>query len=108
MMIGTLRKSADFGEMTLRFAVYNGMPAVVVAFDGAVDADAAAQADALKNQHPDWAAGNNIPRPNEPGAIFADRVAYENWQRQYDAARDGAKYLDDLKADLSRGLDTYQ
>lgn len=37
MMIGTLRKSADYGEMTLRFAVVNGMPAVVVAFDGAVD-----------------------------------------------------------------------
>ncbi|CAJ1496158.1 alpha/beta hydrolase [[Mycobacterium] holstebronense] len=59
---------------------------------------AAAQADALRNQHSDWAAGNNIPHPNEPGAIFDDRVAYENWQRQYDAARDGSKYLDDLKA----------
>lgn len=59
---------------------------------------AAAQAEALKNQHPDWAAGNDIPRPNEPGAIFDDRVAYENWQRQYDAARDGAKYLPDLQA----------
>ncbi|OBI06397.1 hypothetical protein A5715_20535 [Mycolicibacter heraklionensis] len=59
---------------------------------------AAAQAEVLKNQHPDWAAGNDIPRPNEPGAIFDDRVAYENWQRQYDAARDGAKYLPDLQA----------
>jgi len=59
---------------------------------------AAAQADALKNQHPDWAAGENIPHPNEPGAIFADRQAYEAWQRQYDAARDGAKYLPDLQA----------
>ncbi|GFG87444.1 MULTISPECIES: alpha/beta hydrolase [Mycobacteriaceae] len=59
---------------------------------------AATQADALQNEHPDWAAGNNIPRPNEPGAIFADRVAYENWQRRYDAARDGAKYLPDLQA----------
>uniref|UniRef100_UPI003B3A1D35 alpha/beta hydrolase n=1 Tax=Mycolicibacter arupensis TaxID=342002 RepID=UPI003B3A1D35 len=38
------------------------------------------------------------PRPNEPGAIFDERVAYENWQRQFDAARDGAKYLPDLQA----------
>lgn len=59
---------------------------------------AAAQAEVLKNQHPDWAAGNDIPRPNEPGAIFDDRVAYENWQRQYSAARDGARYLPDLQA----------
>ncbi|MEB3032994.1 putative alpha/beta hydrolase [[Mycobacterium] nativiensis] len=59
---------------------------------------AATQADALRNQHPDWAVGENIPRPNKPGAIFDDRVAYENWQRQYDAAREGAKYLSDLRA----------
>lgn len=59
---------------------------------------AAAQADALRTQHPDWAAGKNIPHPNEPGAIFDDRLAYEAWQRQYDAARDGAKYLPDLQA----------
>jgi hypothetical protein len=59
---------------------------------------AAAQADALKNQHPDWAAGKNIPHPNEPGAIFADRQAYEAWQRLYDAAQSGAKYLPDLQA----------
>lgn len=59
---------------------------------------AAAQADALKNQHPDWAAGKNIPHPNEPGAIFDDRLAYEAWQRQYDAAQNGAKYLPDLQA----------
>lgn len=59
---------------------------------------AAAQADALRAQHPDWAAGKNIPHPNEPGAIFDDRLAYEAWQRQYDAARDGAKYLPDLQA----------
>ncbi|CAM3944199.1 RNA polymerase sigma-70 factor [Tsukamurella ocularis] len=37
MMIGTLRKSADLGEMGLRFGVFNGMPAMVVSFDGAVD-----------------------------------------------------------------------
>ena len=59
---------------------------------------AAAQADALRGAHPDWAAGEGIPRPNTPGAVFADRVAYETWQRQYDAARDGAKYLPDLQA----------
>jgi hypothetical protein len=59
---------------------------------------AAAQADALRAHHPDWAAGKNIPHPNEPGAIFDDRLAYEAWQRQFDAARDGAKYLPDLQA----------
>jgi hypothetical protein len=59
---------------------------------------AAAHAEELRHQHPDWAAGTNIPRPNEPGAIFDERVAYENWQRQFDAARDGAKYLPDLLA----------
>jgi hypothetical protein len=59
---------------------------------------AAGQADALRAQHPDWAAGKNIPSPNEPGAIFDDRVAYENWKRQYDAALNGAKNLPDLQA----------
>jgi hypothetical protein len=59
---------------------------------------AAAQADALKAQHPDWAEGNNIPPPNEPGAIFDDRLTYEAWQRQYDTARNAAKNLPDLQA----------
>jgi hypothetical protein len=59
---------------------------------------AQAQADALKNQHPDWANGQNIPRPNTPGAIFDDRLKYEAWQRQYDSARGGAKNLPDLQA----------
>ncbi|SRX92176.1 alpha/beta hydrolase [Mycobacterium shimoidei] len=58
----------------------------------------AAQADALRAQHPDWAQGKNIPHPNEPGAIFDDRLAYEAWQRQYDAALNGSKYLPDLLA----------
>ncbi len=49
-------------------------------------------------QHPDWANGQNIPRPNTPGAIFDDRLKYEAWQRQYDAARGGAKNLPDLQA----------
>ncbi|VBA45020.1 hypothetical protein LAUMK13_05319 [Mycobacterium innocens] len=57
-----------------------------------------AQADALRAQHPDWAAGKNIPHPNTPGAIFDDRLAYEAWQRQYDTARNQAKYLPDLQA----------
>ncbi|VBA62284.1 alpha/beta hydrolase [Mycobacterium attenuatum] len=59
---------------------------------------AAAQADALRAQHPDWAAGKNIPHPNRPGAIFDDRLSYEAWHRQYDAARNQAKYLPDLEA----------
>ncbi|KAA8961790.1 MAG: hypothetical protein F6Q13_12410 [Mycobacterium sp.] len=59
---------------------------------------AAAQADALQAQHPDWAQGKNIPHPNEPGAIFDDRLAYEAWQRHYDAARNAAKNLPDLQA----------
>ena len=59
---------------------------------------AQAQADALKNQHVDWANGQNIPPPNKPGAIFDDRLKYEAWQRQYDAAMNGAKYLPDLQA----------
>ncbi|BBZ71691.1 alpha/beta hydrolase [Mycobacterium paraseoulense] len=85
---------------------HNGMPAVDRDHYNRLDlADelgraqaAAAQADALKAQHPDWAEGKNIPAPNEPGAIFDDRLAYEAWQRRYDAARDGAKYLPDLQA----------
>ena len=56
------------------------------------------QAEALRNQHADWAAGNNIPEPNHPGAILDDRLAYEAWQRQYDTAQAGAKYLPDLQA----------
>ena len=59
---------------------------------------AAARADALRAQHPDWAQGQNIPAPNEPGAIFDDRLDYEAWQRQYDSAREGSKYLPDLQA----------
>lgn len=59
---------------------------------------AAAQADALRAQHPDWAAGDNIPEPNKPGAIFDDRLRYEAWQRQYEGALNGSKYLPDLQA----------
>jgi alpha/beta hydrolase family protein len=62
-----------------------------------------ARADALKAQHPDWAQGHNIPSPNEPGAIFDDRLAYEVWQHQYDAAREESKYLPDLQA-VSRSV----
>lgn len=85
---------------------HNGMPAVdrdhynrltLAAELGSAQA-AGAQADALEAQHPDWVQGNNIPPPNEPGAIFDDRVAYEAWQRHYDAARNEARYLPDLQA----------
>src|SRR5262245_24316388 len=47
---------------------------------------AQAEADALKNQHPDWANGRNVSLPNKPGAIFDDRLKYEAWQRQYNDA----------------------
>lgn len=32
-----------------------------------------------------------------PGAIFDDRLKYEAWQREYDTARNAAKYLPDLR-----------
>lgn len=35
--IGLVRLAAAMGEMDLRFEIYNGMPAVVVSFDGATD-----------------------------------------------------------------------
>lgn len=60
--------------------------------------DAQAQVDALRNAHPDWANGQNIPPESKPGAFFADRPKYEAWQRQYDAARAGTKNLSDLQA----------
>ncbi|WP_174397125.1 alpha/beta hydrolase [Mycolicibacterium sphagni] len=59
---------------------------------------AAAEADALRAQHPDWAAGQNIPAPNKPGAIFDNRLKYEAWQRQYSDALGRSKYLPDLRA----------
>ncbi|GAA0992401.1 RNA polymerase sigma-70 factor [Nocardiopsis tropica] len=37
LLIGLFRKGSTMGEMGLRFAVYNGMPAMVVSFDGVVD-----------------------------------------------------------------------
>ncbi|HKP42118.1 alpha/beta hydrolase [Mycobacterium sp.] len=85
---------------------HNGMPTVdrdyynrLALGDELNRAQAAqAQADALRNQHPDWANGQNIPPPNKPGAIFDDRLKYEAWQRQYDAATNGAKFLPDLQA----------
>lgn len=54
--------------------------------------------DALAAQHPDWADGRNIPHPNEPGAIFDDRVAFEAWQHEVDTAKNGTRYLSDLQA----------
>lgn len=59
---------------------------------------AASEADALRAQHPDWAAGQNIPAPNKPGAIFDNRLKYEAWQRQLNDALGRAKYLPDLRA----------
>lgn len=85
---------------------HNGMPTVDRDYYNRLTLDselhqaqaAQATADALKNQHPDWANGQNIPPPNKPGAIFDDRLKYEAWQRQYDAAVNGAKFLPDLRA----------
>ena len=85
---------------------HNGMPTVdrdyynrLALGDELNQAQAAqARADALGNQHPDWAQGQNIPPPNKPGAIFDDRLKYEAWQRQYTDALNGAKYLPDLQA----------
>ncbi|MGE2721974.1 alpha/beta hydrolase [Mycolicibacterium celeriflavum] len=65
---------------------------------------AQATADALRAEHPDWAAGQNIPPPNKPGAIFDERLRYEAWQRRYDAARSGAEILPDLAA-VDRAID---
>jgi hypothetical protein len=60
---------------------------------------AAAQADALRNQHPDWAQGQHIPpRPTRPGVVFPDRQQYDAWQRQYTDALNRSKYLPDLQA----------
>ncbi|WP_059021674.1 alpha/beta hydrolase [Mycobacterium sp. M26] len=58
---------------------------------------AQAQADALKNQHPDWAAGRNLPNPRGAGNYARDRDQYQAWQAQYDNALSRAKYLPDLQ-----------
>lgn len=59
--------------------------------DALAEAQASAdRAEALRNQHPDWSAGNHIPE--------SDRTDYEAWQRQYESALAGAKYLPDLKS----------
>ncbi|MFV8165298.1 alpha/beta hydrolase [Mycobacterium sp. 134] len=87
-------------------ANHNGMPGVDQDYynrqtlDRELPQAQAAQdrVDALKAQHPDWADGKNIPPPNEPGAIFADRPKYEAWQRELSDAQNGAKYLPDLQA----------
>lgn len=85
---------------------HDGMPAVdrdyynreTLADELSRARSSAAQADALRAQHPDWAAGRNIPAPNEPGAIFDDRLAYEAWKSRLDAAVGGTKNLPDLEA----------
>ncbi|QZH66434.1 alpha/beta hydrolase [Mycolicibacterium farcinogenes] len=87
-------------------ANHNGMPGVDQDYynrqtlDRELPRAQAAQdrVDALKAQHPDWADGKNIPPPNEPGAIFADRPKYEAWQKELSDAQNGARYLPDLQA----------
>lgn len=59
--------------------------------------DAQAQADALKAQHPDWAAGRNLPNPREAGNYARDRDQYQAWKSTYDDALNRAKYLPDLQ-----------
>ena len=56
-----------------------------------------AQLDALKKQHPDWAAGHE-PNIRTPGNYAANNAAYEAWKQKYDAATEGAKHLSDLQA----------
>lgn len=58
---------------------------------------AAAQADALQAQHPDWANGHNLPNPRGAGNYARDREAYQVWKAKYDDALAGAKYLPDLQ-----------
>jgi alpha/beta hydrolase family protein len=85
---------------------HDGMPAVDRDYynrqtlgDELTHAQAAqAQVDALKNQHPDWANGQNIPPPFGPGAAIEGRGKYDAWKRDYDAALGGSKYLPDLQA----------
>ncbi|MFV8161043.1 alpha/beta hydrolase [Mycobacterium sp. 134] len=87
-------------------ANHNGMPGVDQDYynrqtlDRELPRAQAAQdrVEALKAQHPDWADGKNIPPPNEPGAIFADRPKYEAWQKELSDAQNGARYLPDLQA----------
>ncbi|MBN3508334.1 hypothetical protein JYB55_05710 [Mycolicibacterium septicum] len=87
-------------------ANHNGMPGVDQDYYNRQSLDrelpqaksAQDRVDALKAQHPDWADGKNIPPPNEPGAIFADRPKYEAWQRELNDAQNAARYLPDLQA----------
>ena len=58
---------------------------------------AQAQVDALRNQHPDWAAGHQ-PNIRTPGNFAANKAAFEAWKQKYDAAVAGAKNLPDLQA----------
>lgn len=84
---------------------HNGMPAVdrdyynrqTLRSDLGRAQAAQLQADALKKQHPDWAAGHE-PNIRSPGNYGHNKAAYEAWKQQYDAAVAGAKYLPDLQA----------
>jgi hypothetical protein len=59
---------------------------------------AAARADALRDQHPDWVKGQNLPNPREAGNYARDRDLYKTWKSQLDDATNAAKYLPDLQA----------
>ncbi|WP_263995289.1 alpha/beta hydrolase family protein [Mycobacterium yunnanensis] len=84
---------------------HDGMPAVdrdyynrlTLADQLAAAKTAQAHADALKNQHPDWAAGRE-PNVRMPGNYAANKAAYAAWKEKYDAATAGAKNLSDLQA----------
>ena len=63
------------------------------------------QVDALKNQHPDWAAGHE-PNIHSPGNFAHNKAVYEAWKQKYDSAVAGAEHLPDLQAvDKQVGLD---
>ena len=94
-----------FYQRDHKIANHDGMPAVDrdyynrQSLAGQLSAAQAAQArvDALKGEHPDWAAGKNIPPAfGRWAAESPDLAKYRAWQREYSAAQDGAKYLPDL------------
>lgn len=55
---------------------------------------AADRADALRAQHPDWAAQH--AGGADPG--YSSQPGYDDWKRQYDSAVRDSRYLADLKA----------
>lgn len=53
---------------------------------------AQSRVEALRAEHPDWAEGKNMPRN------IGDAQQYAAWQRQLADAKNGSKYLSDLRA----------